>query len=311
MGFVVRLAKSRGMCAGVERAISTVLKVIERYANEKIYVLHEVVHNKHVVEDLCRAGAIFVEDLNEVPEGSVLIFSAHGVGVSTLHAAENKKLRIFDATCPVVTAIHRKVNRASKNNEEVVVIGHSGHQEVVGTIGQYEGDPENIRVILNAEDVATLTLKNEERACFTTQTTLSVEETRNTVVALKQKYPKIRGPKDDDTCRATQVRQQAIIELSKMCDLILIAGSKNSSNSNRLREIATKHGTLAYLVDDESEILEEWLEGSKTVGLSAGASAPQYVVDDIIAYLKTKGATEIIETGEDLMERSFPLPKIE
>ncbi len=310
MGFVVRLAKSRGMCAGVERAISTVLKVIERYHGEKIYVLHEVVHNKHVVADLSSAGAVFVEDLNDVPQGAVLIFSAHGVGVDTVHAAKEKNLRIIDATCPVVTAIHHKVNKASRANQEVVVIGHKGHQEVVGTIGQYEGNLENIKVILKEEEVNSLILKNEESACFTTQTTLSVEETRNTVLALKKKYPKIKGPKADDTCRATQVRQQAIIELSKLCDLILIAGSSNSSNSNRLREIAIKHGTPAYLVDDESEISEEWIKGKRIVGLSAGASAPQYVVDDIIAFLKQKGATEIIETGTELQERSFPLPNI-
>lgn len=308
MSFSVKIAKSRGMCAGVERAIQTVKNAILKFPQKNVYVLHEVVHNKHVVDDLRSEGAHFVDSLDEVPDNSVLIFSAHGVGISTFDAAKARDLTIIDATCPVVSVIHKKMNKAGLKGMDAVVIGHKGHQEVVGTIGQYTGDVSKVHIIISADDVSSLNIDGEN-AMFATQTTLSIDETRLTVEALKKKYPNIQGPKADDTCRATQVRQNAVKELARVCDLVLIAGSANSSNSNRLKEVALNEGALAYLIDDSSQIENSWFNNVTTVGLSAGASAPQYVVDEIVDYLKQNGASSVEEVGSDLKEKSFPLPK--
>ena len=308
MSFSVKIAKSRGMCAGVERAIQTVKNAILKFPDQDIFVLHEVVHNKHVVDDLRSIGAHFVDSLEEVPDNSVLIFSAHGVGISTFEAAKARKLTIIDATCPVVSVSHKKMNKAGLKGMDAVVIGHKGHQEVVGTIGQYTGDQSKVHVIIKADDVESLDI-DAENSMFATQTTLSIDETRLTVEALKRKYPNIQGPREDDTCRATQVRQNAVKELARECELVLIAGSANSSNSNRLKEVALNEGAFAYLIDDSSQIEISWFNNITTVGLSAGASAPQYVVDEIVEYLKQNGASSVEEVGSDLKEKSFPLPQ--
>lgn len=308
MSFKILLARERGMCAGVDRAIRTVTTALSLYGKDRVYVLHEVVHNRHVVEGLRQDGAVFVEKISEVPDGAVLIFSAHGVGDATEDEAKSRGLKIIDATCPVVTAIHRKVAKASAQGAEVVVIGHRGHQEVEGTIGRYAGDPDLVHVVLTPEDVNNLTLQTDN-AVFATQTTLSIDETAKTVAALRERFPTIRGPKRDDTCNATQLRQNAVRELARLCDLVLIAGSKNSSNSNRLREVAEHEGVKALLIDDESEIRLEDLGGVKVLGLSAGASAPEDVVRGIIAFLKKHGGTGPEESGSATPERQFPLPR--
>lgn len=308
MSFQILLASARGMCAGVYRAINTVESALKKYGKERVYVLHEVVHNAHVVADLRALGAHFVDDLSEVPEGSVLIFSAHGVSCEVENKARELKFTIIDATCPVVTGIHRKMNLASKKEQEVVVIGHPGHQEVIGTIGQYQGDKSKVHVIVTEDDVKSLDIDGDN-AFFATQTTLSVDETRRTVQALKARYPNIQGPRQDDTCNATQERQNAVRDLANQCDIVIIAGSKNSSNSNRLREVAIAQNTKAYLIDDSSQFDKNWLIGVNKVGLTAGASAPGYVIDDIINYLKEQGATEVITVGPQAHDRVFPLPK--
>lgn len=308
MSFKILLANARGMCAGVYRAINTVEKTLDKYGPDKVYVLHEVVHNAHVVADLKKLGAHFVDSLEEVPPKSVLIFSAHGVSEEIERRARNLKFTIIDATCPVVTGIHRKMNLASKRGQEAVVIGHPGHQEVIGTIGQYLGDKSKVHVILTAEDVAKLNIDGDN-AFFATQTTLSVDETKRTVLALKERFPNIQGPKTDDTCNATQERQNAVRELAKLCDVVIIAGSANSSNSNRLREVALAENTKAYLIDDSTQFDLKWLDGVKTLGLTAGASAPEYVIDDIIAFLKKHGADSCESVGPQAHDRVFPLPK--
>lgn len=308
MSFTVNLAKVRGMCAGVDRAIKIVERTLELYKDRKVYVYHEVVHNRHVVDDLRNLGAVFVESLDEVPDRSVLIFSAHGVGIENFKRAEAKDLHIIDATCPVVKGIHHKMNRASKLGLDAVVIGHKGHQEVIGTIGQYTGPLNKVHVILTKEDVDELNIDGKN-AFFATQTTLSVDETKLTVEALKKKYPLIQGPVDDDTCKATQVRQNAVRELAMCSDIVLIAGSANSSNSNRLKEVALSVGTRAFLIDDYTQLKDEWFENVSSVGLSAGASAPEYVVDDLVNYLLSHGADSVIPIGSDFKEKSFPLPK--
>lgn len=308
MGFRILLARERGMCAGVDRAIRAVKTALSRYGAGRVYVLHEVVHNRHVVDGLRQDGAVFVESLSEVPEGAVLIFSAHGVGSATEEEARSRGLTVIDATCPVVTAIHRKVARAAAEGADLVVIGHRGHQEVEGTIGRYIGDPAKVHVILSPSDAMSLRL-DPENAVFATQTTLSVDETARTVEALRQRFPRIRGPRRDDTCNATQLRQNAVRELAARCDLVYIAGSRNSSNSNRLREVAEREGVRALLVDDESEIKLDDLEGVSAVGVSAGASAPEYVVAGIVDFLTSHGGSAPEETGGAVAERHFPLPR--
>lgn len=310
MSFKVLLANTRGVCAGVERAIAVVNRALEKYRDVKdVYVLHEVVHNKHVVADLASRGAHFVETLAEIPEpeNKVVIFSAHGVGVKTVDAAKALKLTIIDATCPLVNRVHYKVGRASQENKEVVIIGHDGHQEVVGTIGQYLGPADKVHVILTPEDVNKLQLKTD-KAMFATQTTLSVEETAHTVKALREKYSFIDGPKQDDTCFATQHRQAAVRDLASKCDVVLVAGSKNSSNSKRLSEVAAIEGARSFLVDDYTCITDDMLQDAKVVGVTAGASAPEYIVQDIIKFLEKKGATSVEGTGPEEAHRVFPMP---
>ena len=309
MAFKILLARERGMCAGVERAIRTVEEALKVYGPGKIWVLHEIVHNRHVVEDLRSQGVSFADSLEEVPDGAVLIFSAHGVSLEVEEAARLMALKVIDATCPVVSAIHRKLNRAGVQGLEAVVIGHQGHQEVIGTVGQYQGDPQRVHVILKPEDVEKLSLGKGGKI-FVTQTTLSVDETAETVKALKAKYPEIEGPRKDNTCRATQLRQDAVKYLASQCDLVIIAGSKNSSNSRRLMEVAQKGGTRSVLIDDESEIDQNWLADVKAVGVSAGASAPEYVVQGILKKLGECGGAEYLTVGRRLEEKSFSLPQI-
>lgn len=309
MSFKILLAKTRGFCAGVERAIEVVNKALEYFGAQKVYVLHEVVHNKHVVAELASKGVHFVESLEEIPEpqNKVLIFSAHGVGKDTMQRAQELQLYVIDAICPLVDRIHHKVAKAAAEQKEVVIIGHKGHQEVMGTIGQYTGPATNVHVILNAKDVDGLVL-NTQQAVFATQTTLSIDATARTVAALKEKYPFIEGPKHDDTCFATQNRQNAVKLLAHESDLVLVAGSANSSNSRRLSEVASKEGTPAYLIDDYTGITDEMLEGVKTIGITAGASVPEQIVTGIVDYLKGKGVSSIEEIGSESKRRSFPLP---
>ena len=304
----VNLARARGMCAGVDRAIKIVNLALDKYGTDKVYVLHEVVHNKHVVESLRNRGAHFVDSFEEIssPKDKILIFSAHGVGIETFNKAKELEFKIIDATCPVVSGIHRKMNKAGINGLDAVVIGHKGHQEVVGTVGQYIGDRNKVHVVLTPEDVAQLSI-DPENSFFATQTTLSIDETAITIQALKQKYPSIVGPKDNDTCRATQVRQNAVKQIAAVSDVVIIAGSKNSSNSNRLKEVAESQGTKAYLVDDSSQIDPMWFKDANSVGLSAGASAPEYVIEEILSFLNTLGFITVVECGDELKEKTFPL----
>lgn len=304
----VNLARARGMCAGVDRAIKIVNLALDKYGTDKVYVLHEVVHNKHVVESLRKKGAHFVDSFEEIssPKDKILIFSAHGVGIETFNKAKELEFKIIDATCPVVSGIHKKMNKAGINGLDAVVIGHKGHQEVVGTVGQYIGDRNKVHVVLTPEDVALLSI-DPENSFFATQTTLSIDETAITIQALKEKYPSIVGPKDNDTCRATQVRQNAVKQIAALSDVVIIAGSKNSSNSNRLKEVSESQGTKAYLVDDSSQIDPIWFKNAKSVGLSAGASAPEYVIEEILSFLNTLGFITVVECGDELKEKTFPL----
>lgn len=308
MGFKVYLANTRGVCAGVERAIAVVNRALAKFGAGNVYVLHEVVHNKHVVEGLRQKGAFFVDSLTEIPEpqSKVVIFSAHGVGIATVKQAQELGLTIIDATCPLVNKVHYKVAKASADNKEVVIIGHDGHQEVLGTVGQYLGDPSKVHVILSVQDVESLQLSGP--AIFATQTTLSTDETAKTVAALKAKFPEIDGPRTDDTCFATQHRQGAVKELAQLSDVVLVAGSQNSSNSRRLSEVAAKFGARSYLIDDYTAITPDMLEGANSVGLTAGASVPEEIVIGILEYLKQQGATEVIPTGPSQVHRVFALP---
>ena len=311
MSFKLYLARTRGFCAGVERAIAVVNRALEKYGTQKVYVLHEVVHNKHVVADLASRGAHFVERLDEIPEpeNKVVIFSAHGVGTKTFEAAESMAETVIDATCPLVSRVHFKVARAASEGKEVVIIGHDGHQEVAGTVGQYSGPESKVHVILTPEDVANLSLTTD-RALFATQTTLSIDETALTVNALKARFPFIEGPRRDDTCFATQNRQAAVKVLAEQCDLVIVAGSKNSSNSKRLSEVAKGVGARSFLIDDCSDITDEMLAGAERVGVTAGASVPEHIVQDIIAFLKERGGSdEVIMTGDEQIHRVFPMPE--
>lgn len=312
MAFKILLANTRGFCAGVERAIGVVQRALEKFGAERVYVLHEVVHNKHVVADLVAKGAHLVEELSEIPEPSskVVIFSAHGVGLETIAQAQALGLTIIDATCPLVKRIHHKVVRAANAQMDVVIIGHDGHREVLGTVGQYEGPKDKIHVILTPEDVANLTLPTgEHQAMFATQTTLSIDETAKTVAALKTKFPLIEGPKSDDTCYATQNRQAAVKLLAQHCELVLIAGSQNSSNSRRLSEVAAQYGTTSYLIDDASALTDDMLKHVTTVGVSAGASVPEYIVQDILTALQARGATSIEPIGDIQRHITFAWPE--
>lgn len=290
----ILLANPRGFCAGVDRAISIVESALEKFG-APIYVRHEVVHNRYVVNKLKEAGAVFVEELDEVPDDSIVIFSAHGVAKSVREMAKSRALKVFDATCPLVTKVHMEVHRASRKGSEAVLIGHAGHPEVIGTMGQYENREGGMYLVETPEDVAKLRVKNPGDLCFVTQTTLSVDETSDVIDALRKHFPRIQGPRKDDICYATQNRQDAVREMAGLVDAMLVVGSRNSSNSNRLRELAEKVGARAYLIDDASMIEPQWLEGVLRIGVTAGASAPDILVQNVIARLRELGGKIVTE----------------
>ncbi|WP_334324035.1 4-hydroxy-3-methylbut-2-enyl diphosphate reductase [Gilliamella apicola] len=302
------LANPRGFCAGVDRAITIVERAIELFG-APVYVRHEVVHNRYVVNRLKQLGAIFIEDIREVPDNTILIFSAHGVSKAVREEAKQRKLRIFDATCPLVTKVHMEVARSSYRGEEVILIGHAGHIEVDGTMGQYNNPQGGIYLIESTEDVNKLKIKDENHLCFTTQTTLSVDDTAEIIAALKQRFPNIRSPRKNDICYATTNRQQAVKQLSSRADIVLVVGSKNSSNSNRLAELARRNSKNAYLIDYASDIQQEWLINARTIGVTAGASAPDILVQQVIEHLKGLGCTSLIETDGILENITFEIPK--
>jgi len=301
----VLLANPRGFCAGVERAIEIVERALALYG-APIYVRHEVVHNKFVVEDLRAKGAVFVEELDEVPEGATVIFSAHGVSQAVRAEAERRGLRVFDATCPLVTKVHSEVQRLREAGREVVMIGHRGHPEVEGTMGQAAG---GIYLVENVDDVAKLRVQNEDRLAYVTQTTLSVDDARVIVHALEARFPNITGPRKDDICYATQNRQDAVKQMAGRCDLVIVVGSPNSSNSNRLREVAMNRGVEAYLVDGAGEIRAEWLAGRRQVGVTAGASAPEVLVQQVIRRLEALGAGKVLQLEGNPEHVVFSLPR--
>jgi 4-hydroxy-3-methylbut-2-enyl diphosphate reductase len=301
----VLLANPRGFCAGVDRAIAIVERALERFG-APIYVRHEVVHNKFVVENLRAKGAIFIENLDEVPPGSTLVFSAHGVPRSVRMEAEARGLQVFDATCPLVTKVHVEVARMRAQGREIVMIGHKGHPEVEGTMGQTEG---GMYLVETPEDVARLAVKEPDNLSYVTQTTLSMDDAGKVVAALKQRFPSITGPKKDDICYATQNRQDAVKALASKCDLVIVVGSPNSSNSNRLREVARNIGVAAYMVDNASQLDAAWLRDKKFIGVTAGASAPEVLVRQVIERLRELGAAEVSELDGKAENISFPLPK--
>ena len=306
----ILLANPRGFCAGVDRAIEIVKRAIESLG-APIYVRHEVVHNRFVVEDLKQRGAVFVEELDEVPEGGTVIFSAHGVSQSVRADAAARGLRVFDATCPLVTKVHIEVARHCRAGRDVILIGHEGHPEVEGTMGQWRADGGVGRIYL-VEDVAdaqSLQVAQPDHVAYTTQTTLSVDETRDVIATLRQRFPALQGPRHDDICYATQNRQDAVRELAAGCDLVLVVGSTNSSNSNRLRELAEKHGATAYLVDGAEFIDPAWLAGKQRVGVTAGASAPEVLVQGVISRLQSLGGGEVRELHGEPEDMVFALPK--
>lgn len=288
------LANPRGFCAGVHRAIAIVERALELFP-APIYVRHEVVHNQYVVDDLKARGAVFVEELDEVPDHNIVIFSAHGVAQSVRNEAKRRTLKVFDATCPLVTKVHMEVTRASRRGQECILIGHQGHPEVIGTMGQYDNENGGIYLVESPQDVADLQVKNPASLCYSSQTTLSVDDTANVINALREKYPNIEGPRKNDICYATQNRQDAVKDLAQKTDLVLVVGSTNSSNSNRLREKASCVGVNAYLIDNESDINCEWFENVETVGVTAGASAPDVLVQAVIAKLQILGGSAVIE----------------
>ena len=306
----VLLANPRGFCAGVDRAIEIVKRAIE-LLGPPIYVRHEVVHNRFVVEDLRRRGAIFVEELDEVPDGATVIFSAHGVSQAVRAEAERRGLKVFDATCPLVTKVHMEVARHCRAGRDVVLIGHAGHPEVEGTMGQWNRECAGGRIYLveDIDDVAALEVGQPDNLAYTTQTTLSVDDTRAVIEALKAKFPAIQGPKNDDICYATQNRQDAVRELARHCELVLVVGSPNSSNSNRLRELAEREGVEAYLIDGADEIDPAWIVGRRTVGVTAGASAPDILVQGVLDRLRAFGAGSVRELSGEPENMVFALPK--
>jgi 4-hydroxy-3-methylbut-2-enyl diphosphate reductase len=301
----VILAQPRGFCAGVDRAIDIVERALALHG-APIYVRHEVVHNKYVVGDLRAKGAVFVEELDEVPRGATVVFSAHGVSQDVRHEAESRGLQVFDATCPLVTKVHVEVSRLREQGCEIVMIGHAGHPEVEGTMGQSNG---GMYLVETVADVEHLRVNDESRLAYVTQTTLSVDDARAIVNALRGRFPHITGPKKDDICYATQNRQDAVKNLASRCDVVLVVGSQNSSNSNRLREVAVLMGVPAYLVDTAEQLDPVWLEGKSRIGISAGASAPEILVNQLVARLKDLGATEV-QAMDGIQEQVvFPLPK--
>ncbi|WP_136440375.1 4-hydroxy-3-methylbut-2-enyl diphosphate reductase [Haemophilus influenzae] len=302
------LANPRGFCAGVDRAISIVELALEIHG-APIYVRHEVVHNRFVVNGLRERGAIFVEELSEVPDGAIVIFSAHGVSQAVRKEAKDRNLKVFDATCPLVTKVHMQVARASRKGTKAILIGHKGHPEVEGTMGQYSNEDGGIFLIEKVEDIARLPMQENDNLTFMTQTTLSLDDTAETIAALKEKYPAIQGPHKNDICYATTNRQEAVRELAKLSDLVLVVGSKNSSNSNRLAELASRMGVKSQLLDDPADIQADWFNDVKTIGITAGASAPEELVQSIISRLKEFGANSIEELQGLEENMFFEVPK--
>ncbi|GAA0858001.1 4-hydroxy-3-methylbut-2-enyl diphosphate reductase [Aliiglaciecola litoralis] len=308
MSMQIHLANPRGFCAGVDRAITIVERALEIFA-PPIYVRHEVVHNKFVVDGLKQRGAKFVDELKEVPDDSIVIFSAHGVSQAVRNEAAKRGLKVFDATCPLVTKVHMEVMRASKKGIECILIGHQGHPEVEGTMGQYDNAQGGIYLVESVEDVATLEVKNPQKLYYCSQTTLSVDDTADVIDALRDKFPAIEGPRKDDICYATQNRQDAVRELATDCDVLLVVGAQNSSNSNRLRELAEKIGAKAYLIDGADCIQKQWLENAQHIGVTAGASAPEVLVKSVIDKLIGWGAQKATERPGREENIEFAVPK--
>ncbi len=305
----IYLANPRGFCAGVDRAIGIVERALELFG-APIFVRHEVVHNRCVVEDLRQRGAVFVEELDEVPDGATVIFSAHGVSQAVRQQAAQRGLKVFDATCPLVTKVHIEVSRYARIGCEVVLIGHAGHPEVEGTMGQYDISAGGAMYLVETvDDVQNLQVRNPQQLAYVTQTTLSVDDAARIVRALRERFPAIAGPRKDDICYATQNRQDAVKELSRNCEAVLVVGSRNSSNSNRLRELAEQEGTPAYLIDGPADIQAAWLEGKHKIGVSAGASAPEVLVQQVLTRLQELGATALIESAGRAENIVFTLPK--
>jgi len=305
----IKLANPRGFCAGVDRAIDIVNRALDVYG-PPIYVRHEVVHNKFVVDSLRERGAIFVDELVEVPDDKIVIFSAHGVSKAVKKNAEERELHFFDATCPLVTKVHYEVSRFSKEGRECILIGHEGHPEVEGTMGQYDREfGGDIYLVEDEADVAKLNVRDEQQLSFVTQTTLSMDDTAKVIDALRAKFPYIEGPKKDDICYATQNRQDAVKQLALECDLVLVVGSPNSSNSNRLSELAERCGAEAYLIDTAADIRSEWLNNKKSIGVTAGASAPEVLVKEVLQTLESMGAAVPQENPGQVETISFSLPK--
>ncbi|NTS76705.1 4-hydroxy-3-methylbut-2-enyl diphosphate reductase [Catenovulum sp. SM1970] len=303
----INLANPRGFCAGVDRAISIVERAIELF-NPPIYVRHEVVHNKYVVDGLRNRGAVFVDEVSEVPDDSIVIFSAHGVSQAVRKEAKDRELKIFDATCPLVTKVHMEVTRASRKGTECVLIGHHGHPEVEGTMGQYDNKDGGIYLVESPEDVASLEVKDPSNLYYCSQTTLSVDDTSDVIDALRAKFPEIEGPRKDDICYATQNRQDAVRQLAHTNDVVLVVGAKNSSNSNRLRELAEKVGASAFLIDTADDIQADWLASAKGVGVTAGASAPEVLVQQVVDRLKELGGETVTETDGKEENVVFAVP---
>ncbi|BEU02139.1 4-hydroxy-3-methylbut-2-enyl diphosphate reductase [Agarivorans sp. OAG1] len=303
----ILLANPRGFCAGVDRAISIVERALEMFG-APIYVRHEVVHNRYVVDGLRKRGAEFVDELSDVPEGSICIFSAHGVSQAVRAEAKQRDLKIFDATCPLVTKVHMEVTRASRKGIECILIGHHGHPEVNGTMGQYDNADGGIYLVETVEDVAKLQVKKPEQLFYCTQTTLSVDDTSAIIDALRVTFPEIQGPRKDDICYATQNRQDAVKDLAEKSDVVLVVGSKNSSNSNRLREKAEKSGAAAYLIDGVSDINCQWFKADSRIGVTAGASAPEVLVQEVVSGLKAMGGVTVVENPGREENTIFEVP---
>jgi len=305
----ITLANPRGFCAGVDRAIDIVNRALEIF-EPPIYVRHEVVHNKFVVDDLRNRGAIFVDELHEVPDDCIVIFSAHGVSKAVQQEAQDRGLKVFDATCPLVTKVHMEVTRYAKKGSEVILIGHKGHPEVEGTMGQYDHSAGGeIYLVEDEEDVAQLQPNNPDALSYVSQTTLSMDDTAKVIKALRNKFPKIHGPKTDDICYATQNRQDAVKDLAQQSDLILVVGSPNSSNSNRLRELGERMGAKAFLIDNAEEIQSDWFDDNTKVGITAGASAPEVLVKQVVARVQELGGSAPIELNGREENITFSLPK--
>ena len=301
----ILLASPRGYCAGVDRAVQTVERALDLYG-APVYVRKEIVHNKHVVQQLRERGAIFVESESEVPEGSTAVFSAHGVAPSVHENAAVRELRVIDATCPLVTKVHVEAKKFAADDYTIVMIGHEGHEEVEGTIGEA---PDRIVLVQSEEDVAALEVPDPQRLAYISQTTLSVDETRSIILALREKFPAIVGPRTDDICYATTNRQAAVKELATECDLVLVIGSRNSSNSNRLVEVARECGAASHLIDNEGQVEEEWLEGMRTVGITSGASAPEELVARLVEFFRARGTSDVQELEVIKEDTRFMLPK--